>query len=250
MENIEVLIPVYNGELYLRDQINSILLCGSQEYKLSIIVFDDLSYDNSVAILNSYTAKNITYEVNRKNIGLKNNITKLIRSCEAKCFFLSDQDDVWFISKVKVHLQAHGYDEDKLVISDCEVTDEALSVQHASYLTYRKSSTSIISNWVKFGLLGSCYSVSLRDKTDLLWCLEHGKSPHDVIIFLYFKLARKPVHLLVNDSLMYYRRHENALSNHMSFSFKRLFSALQNRFFYIFDVVIIWSWIQKRKFFN
>ena len=48
-EKIDVLMATYNGEKYLRSQIDSIL---NQTYKnLNLIILDDKSKDKTVAIL-------------------------------------------------------------------------------------------------------------------------------------------------------------------------------------------------------
>ena len=53
METIDILLPVYNGENYLKEQIESILL---QSYKnLRLLIRDDNSTDNSVSIINEYS---------------------------------------------------------------------------------------------------------------------------------------------------------------------------------------------------
>ena len=50
--NIQILLATYNGEKFLREQIDSIL---NQEYKLwELLIHDDGSVDNTISILNEY----------------------------------------------------------------------------------------------------------------------------------------------------------------------------------------------------
>lgn len=94
-------MTTYNGEKYLREQLDSIL---NQTYKdFELIICDDCSKDSTVQILNEY-AKNdnrIKVFVNEKNLGFKKNFEKAISFCNGEYIALSDQDDVW----TKNHLE-------------------------------------------------------------------------------------------------------------------------------------------------
>jgi glycosyltransferase involved in cell wall biosynthesis len=67
---VSVLLPVYNGELYLRDAVESILTQTYQPFEL--IVIDDGSIDNSAAILTEYqqTDKRVQLYHHTENQGL------------------------------------------------------------------------------------------------------------------------------------------------------------------------------------
>ena len=54
-ENIDILLATYNGEKYIKEQIESIL---NQTYKnINLIISDDCSTDNTRKILTEYTQK-------------------------------------------------------------------------------------------------------------------------------------------------------------------------------------------------
>lgn len=92
---ISVAMTTYNGEKYLREQLDSIL---NQTYKnFELIACDDCSSDSTVQILNEYAAKDsrIKVFVNEKNLGFKKNFEKAISLCSGDYIALSDQDDVW-----------------------------------------------------------------------------------------------------------------------------------------------------------
>ena len=100
---IEVLLPTYNGESFLKEQINSIL---KQDYNgsLKIIIRDDGSVDNTNTILHDYQKKypdQVTI-INDQlgNLGPIKNIQELIIRSTAPYIFLSDQDDLWHPNKV------------------------------------------------------------------------------------------------------------------------------------------------------
>ena len=51
-EKVDVLVATYNGEKYLREQIESVL--KQENVKISILVRDDGSTDNTCNILEEY----------------------------------------------------------------------------------------------------------------------------------------------------------------------------------------------------
>lgn len=66
---VSVIVPVYNGELYLKDCLQSILI---QDYNnIEIVIVDDDSVDGSLAICNHYSTKysNISV-IHQKHSGL------------------------------------------------------------------------------------------------------------------------------------------------------------------------------------
>ncbi len=66
---VQILLATYNGEKFLREQLDSII---NQEYKLwEILIHDDGSYDNTILILNEYHniyPKKIRLLIDQKNL--------------------------------------------------------------------------------------------------------------------------------------------------------------------------------------
>lgn len=92
---ISIAMATYNGEKYLREQINSILNQTIQDFELMIC--DDCSSDNTWNILLEYQSqdKRIKCFRNEENLGFKKNFEKAIRLCSGEYIALSDQDDIW-----------------------------------------------------------------------------------------------------------------------------------------------------------
>ena len=94
---ISVAMTTYNGEKYIRKQIESIL---NQSMKVDeIIVCDDGSTDKTVEILKEYP---VTVYQNKKNLGYRLNFKKAMSLCSHEYTFLCDQDDIWEQDKVKI----------------------------------------------------------------------------------------------------------------------------------------------------
>lgn len=95
MENIPkvtVTMPVYNGETYLKEAIDSILNQTFSDFELLII--DDASTDSSAAIISSYTDKRISFVKNEKNLGVVKTTNRCLDLARGKYVARMDQDDI------------------------------------------------------------------------------------------------------------------------------------------------------------
>ncbi len=105
MENkprVLVLLSTYNGEKYLREQLNSIF--SQKDVEVFVFASDDISTDNTTKILDEYKEKYpLEYRVNKQNKNFTYNFIDLIYDNADKdfdYFALSDQDDVWLEDKL------------------------------------------------------------------------------------------------------------------------------------------------------
>ena len=88
-------MATYNGEKYIREQINSILQQTYQNFEL--IICDDCSTDSTWIILQEYEKLDVRIHCykNKQNIGFIKNFEKAISYCNGEYIALSDQDDIW-----------------------------------------------------------------------------------------------------------------------------------------------------------
>ena len=132
MEKVDILLATYNGEKYLREQIDSILNQTHTEFRL--LISDDGSTDGTREILKEYKEKDGRIDVffQENNLGVVKNFEFLLEKVEAKYYMFSDQDDIWKETKIEKSLNKieEGFD---LVYSDLEVVDENLNVTYSSY---------------------------------------------------------------------------------------------------------------------
>lgn len=205
---VSVCMATYNGQKYLREQVNSILSQLSEEDEL--IVSDDGSTDETLAILASYGESRIkVYSHVKENtaVGKSNmqlvaeNLQFGLRQCQGDYIFLSDQDDIWLPGKVEKCVA--GLQEYDLVNHDCKVVDENLNVIYSSYFNLVHTKEGFIHNFVKFGYLGCCMAFR---KEVLSYVLPFdSKIAHDAWFCYLAELLGNCK--CISDPLLLYRRH-------------------------------------------
>ncbi len=98
---ISIVMCTYNGEKYLREQLDSLI---SQTYPLyEILVQDDVSTDGTLQILKEYEQRYPIIHVlqNEKNMGYNANFSSAIYKATGDYLAISDQDDIWMPNKIE-----------------------------------------------------------------------------------------------------------------------------------------------------
>lgn len=132
-ETIDVLLATYNGEKYIKEQIDSIL---NQTYEnIRLIISDDCSKDKTQEILKEYEKKDNRIElyIQEKNLGVVKNIEFLLKQVKNKYYMLSDQDDIWLPEKIKKSLETLLENNADLVFGDLEVVNQDLKTMYPSF---------------------------------------------------------------------------------------------------------------------
>lgn len=100
-KTVSVVMYTYNGERFLREQMDSIL---AQTYPIhEIIISDDCSTDGTIDILREYAAKHTFIKIhqNARNIGFNSNFYHAFNRATGEYIAISDQDDIWSTQKVE-----------------------------------------------------------------------------------------------------------------------------------------------------
>lgn len=117
--SISIVIATYNGEHYLREQLDSI---ASQTLKpTQIIIQDDASNDTTVTIINEYTHLPIELNINPHNVGYIRNFELALSKATGEYIALCDQDDIWETDKLQHLLASIG--ENSLIYSNSLLID-------------------------------------------------------------------------------------------------------------------------------
>lgn len=99
MKRLVVLMSTYNGERFLREQIDSLL--SQVGINLRILVRDDGSSDSTQAILDEYKNKGLIDWFQGNNIGWARSFIELVfMAPESDYYAFCDQDDIWLPGKL------------------------------------------------------------------------------------------------------------------------------------------------------
>ena len=137
-QTVSVVMTTYNGSLYLREQLDSIL-CQTLT-PLEIIICDDQSSDDTLAILEKYSREHasVKYFVNEKRLGVIENFKKAASLATGSDFIaLADQDDIWMPDKLALLTKKMVSVDDTLrpamVYSDLVVIDSVGNLLNSSF---------------------------------------------------------------------------------------------------------------------
>ncbi|NRO27085.1 glycosyltransferase [Lactobacillus helveticus] len=130
---VQVLMSTYNGEKYVKSQIESIL--SQSNIEADILIRDDGSTDGTISIIENLKEiypQRITYYTGN-NLGYKRSFLELLKKAEIdkyEFFAFSDQDDYWLSSKLKIAVNKikNNSNKYKLYASTVFITDENLKV--------------------------------------------------------------------------------------------------------------------------
>jgi glycosyltransferase involved in cell wall biosynthesis len=143
MQN-ETILPAYNAQEYIIEQIKSIYSQTVPCYKLTIS--DDLSINSLQSLLKPIKTEKLKLDLFKQNtrLGVIENINFLLENSQYKYLFFCDQDDVWLPHKIEISLKKmqimeaqYGQNIPILVHTDLTVVDQNLNLIHPSFRQYQ-----------------------------------------------------------------------------------------------------------------
>jgi len=113
-------MSTYNGEKYLREQLDSIV--SQRDVQLQLVVRDDGSTDCTLQILSEYAQRGLlTYYGDGENLGPQRSFMRLLAQApQADYYAFSDQDDYWLPEKLSTAVQMLQADGDSLGLYFCQ----------------------------------------------------------------------------------------------------------------------------------
>ena len=108
MRDLSIILPVFNGSMFLAEQIESILNQCHSEFEL--IIIDDGSTDCSHSIICDYVNKDnrIQYLGTGDNQGHRARLRQLWREASCNLVAFADQDDIWHPDRNAILLDRIG----------------------------------------------------------------------------------------------------------------------------------------------
>jgi glycosyltransferase involved in cell wall biosynthesis len=206
---ISVIMPVFNGEIYLSKAIESILNQTLVDFEF--IIINDGSTDNSINIIKKYAdIDNRINIINRENKGLVFSLNEGINISKGKYIARMDADDI----------SSHIRFEKQLELLENECGDIC-----GCHFTFVSESNKIINNFIApitkesincFLLITNPYahgSVMIRREfiiNNMLFYKDVKAEDHRLWCDFYIAGAK---FVTVNDFLFFYRDHNNSISS-------------------------------------
>lgn len=217
MENklITIIVPVYNGEKYIIETLES---CEKQSYKnIEILIIDDCSKDNSVKKIEEYIKNKTRFKLvkNKKNLGMIKNINKGIDIALGEWIISLGQDDI--LNEKHVEKMLKTIDENtSFVFCESDLIDSNGKKYYISNNKDKiiKKLERIKYNLTKNNQINSCGLMYSKEKA-----LKVGKYPFSEKYPCYgewlfwLKLLSIGNIKFCQDIKSLYRRHENNMTN-------------------------------------
>ena len=217
-QTVEVLLATYNGERYLREQIDSIL---TQDYAdLRVLARDDGSSDGTVSILNEYAERVPSrfriLPQGPKSGSAKGNFLLLMQETSAFYVCFSDQDDVWLPDKVSKTKRAMeelesqwGRETPLLVFTDLCIVDDHLRTLRNSFWVHNQIEPDRIEKLpllLSRNVVTGCTAMINRSLLEIALLMPTEASMHDCWIGLLAASMGKA--RAVNAQTVLYRQHD------------------------------------------
>ena len=137
LSRVLVLISTYNGEKYIKEQLESIE--NQEGVRVSILIRDDGSTDKTIDIINDFIVQHPNINlISDCNIGYAKSFMTLVRIASNEdfdYFAFCDQDDVWCSNKLSTAISniCNYNDRPALYLSQAIIVDENLNPMKSSF---------------------------------------------------------------------------------------------------------------------
>lgn len=215
-DRISVVMATYNGERYIRQQLDTIL--PFLEDGDELLVTDDGSKDSTLQIIQEYFEKypSKIRTVSGPHKGVAQNFSSGLMKCKNDIALLSDQDDIWSERKISVMRKSFNDHPEALVIMhDGGYCDSEGNILPDRIYEHRETGHGWVKNLVKSCYYGCCLGVR-REFIDTALPIPSGRVLHDQ----YFGLIAEQLKCseFIPDELIWHRIHDTNKSSSQSFS--------------------------------
>ena len=216
---VAILLSTYNGEMFLKEQIESIFSQTFTDWK--IFIRDDGSSDNTLKIINEYKTKEpnkiqILTNEHETNLGASKSFMRLLQLVEADYYMFCDQDDYWLKNKIQLMLSTMSeFEKQKkntpiLIISDLLVVDHNLDIISDSFWRFSNLNPFIIvENFLEVtNCVTGCATFFNKEARDVT--IKNAENidviMHDYWLSICVKGANGIIHP-IKEKTIYYRQH-------------------------------------------
>lgn len=213
MEKVIIMMSTYNGEIYLQEQLDSLLNLEKDKFNIFFRFRDDGSTDNTINIIKEFCKNNINSSwYGGENLKPARSFWELMsRQCEADYYAFCDQDDVWKPQKIKVAIEMLRKVKDKpaLYFSAVNLVDKNLNFIDKKKFLYNYS---FENSFVQNPAIGCTVVFNNKMKKILDKIKLSGEiGMHDSLIYRIAQSIQAEI-IYDENSYIYYRQHgKNAM---------------------------------------
>lgn len=214
---IVICLATFNGEKYLREQLDSLFAQTYKEWR--ILIHDDNSTDNTVKIIYEYMEKfpniiefiddDISYGTSSANF------SSLLEQTSDEYVMFCDQDDIWFDKKVELtlnemkKLETEHKNKALMVFSDLSIVDMCNKIISKSMWKSQKLNPNNIDdlyNILALNVVSGCTIMLNRVAKKLVSPIPKKYIQHDH--WMVVNLVKYGYVSFVKEPLIFYRQHE------------------------------------------
>lgn len=204
---VSIITPVYNGEKFITQCIESVL---NQEYtNWELIIIDDHSIDSTINLIEEYCLKDKRIKIikNNKNKGVAYSRNQGLISAKGEFIAFLDSDDLWKEEKLEKQIDFMVKNNYKFTFCDYDVIDEEGIFLRKVTCNYDKVDYKVM---LRKNYIG-CLTVIIR--SDILKKYSIPQVRHEDYA-LWLDILENDVNNAVNlkENLAYYRISKNSLS--------------------------------------
>ncbi|QES89195.1 glycosyltransferase family 2 protein [Rhizosphaericola mali] len=207
MPKVSVLIPVFNGEKFILESLNSILNQTFQDFE--IIIIDDYSTDNTISIINSINDNRIKLFKNSENLKIIRTLNKGILHCNGTYIVRMDADDISLPNRIESQVAFMDKNPD-IVLSGCSINRFS---ENYSIKDLRGGDDATIRSKLLFDTAINHPSAIIRHSVIIENKLEYPKEYlHTEDYALWYEISQFGKLANLGEVLLRYRMHGNNLS--------------------------------------
>ena len=205
---VSIVLPIYNGEKYMRESIDSVLAQTYQNWELLII--DDGSTDRTAEIATDYAARDprIFYQKNPHNIRLPKTLNRGFSLARGAYLTWTSDDNFYYPNALERMVNALDAQKKDFVFASCDVIDGNGNVVECIMVDESAKKRIVGSNPV-----GACFLYSRRAYQTV------GEYDPDFALvedFDYWqRICMKFDPVCISEKLYAYRWHDGALTSTM-----------------------------------
>lgn len=156
MIRASIVMATYNGERFLREQLDSILINLGEFDEL--VISDDGSQDRTIEIIKQFQQKDnrIKLLLGGTHKGVIRNFENAMKNASGRYIFLADQDDIWVKGKIEEIVTIFEDNPDiTCVLHDLKIIDENEKTIASSFVRLRNVHLGFIRNICKNSYIGN-----------------------------------------------------------------------------------------------